>query len=852
MNMARSDAEAASPDLAFLRDKKRLILTRSIIALSLVAIVAVLVTTYIEYQAALKQTRARLHEIADGRAALIEAVGRFDAQGTSDYPGGAESATLSQILSAHKEFTGFGKTGEFTLAQRQGDRIQFLLSHRHDGEVNRESVPWGAKEAEPMRRALQGQTGSLIGLDYRSERVLAAHMPVKGLKWGIVAKIDLAEIRSSSIRSGLVALGFSMLVIAIGVAFLIKITSRIIEDLELRTRELHFQTIKRSHAERELAEARSLLLASIQESGSKLSRVEGAQISYIRALAFDYDGTLTQSGRPSKELLSSLQELRVGGRKLILVTGRIMKELRLEFDDVDECFDLIVAENGAVLYRNGIGRNLAPAIPTEIDQSLRNRQVAHRRGEVIIACEGRYAEIVLEELTRLQLDSQISRNRGEMMLLPAGVSKGTGLTKGLALLGISSHNTIAVGDAENDISLLNRCELFVAVANAVPSLKAQADLLLDKPAGEGVMKLLQHPILRGDEWIESKRWKLRLGHTPEGNAVTLPASQINVLITGGSGSGKSFAAGLVAEQLIELGYSICVFDPEGDHVNLAQLRGVSHVGGGHLLPAPEHLFSTHQGLLGSIVIDLTGVPSAEKQSYVSEALPVLNEQRNRTGTPHWIIVDEAHEPFSELTIANLISSGQKGFCLITYKPGAVQADTKMAFDFVLAVAGAGHAREVAGMVSGFTSYPVEALERFLQRGAQRGQSLLIRVSSLDFCALTLAPRTLTHVRHQHKYASSSLPPDQHFIFRSETGLTGGRATNIEEFHRQLQSLEDGSLVHHLRCHDFSRWIEASLQDAELSRTIFEMENRVNTPDPSMDLETLRCEVLTAIYRNYLE
>jgi hydroxymethylpyrimidine pyrophosphatase-like HAD family hydrolase len=852
MNISRSDTDITSTDLAFLRDAKRRILILSICTLSSVALIAATANAYFEYRVAIEQTRSRLQETAQARAQLIEAVGRFDAYTSPDYPGGSDKATLSQFISAHEYSSGFAGTGEFTLARREGGQIHFLLSRRYEQDLPRDTVSWESEEAAPMRLALQGKTGSLIGQDYRGVQVLAAYAPVGGLGWGIVAKIDLAEIRSTHIRAGSIALGLSIAIIAIGSVVLIRATSPIIQRLETRTRELHLQTTKRTQAEQDLAQARELLLASIEDRDRKLTRVEGAQAAYFRAIALDYDGTLTVSKRPANDLLAALQQVRLEGRKIVLVTGRIMAELRREFMDVDKWFDLIVAENGAVIWRNGSSRNLAPSLPVEIDSALRGLRVPHRRGQVIIACDASYAEIVLGELARLHLDSQIVRNRGEMMILPAGVSKGTGLTKSLALLEISSHNTIAVGDAENDLSLLDRCELFVAVANAVPSLKAQADLLLDKPAGEGVMKLLQHPILRGDEWIESKRWKLRLGHTPEGNAVTLPASQINVLITGGSGSGKSFAAGLVAEQLIELGYSICVFDPEGDHVNLAQLRGVSHVGGGHPLPAPEHLFSTHQRLLGSIVIDLTGVPSAEKQSYVSEALPVLNEQRNRTGTPHWIIVDEAHEPFSELTIANLISSGQKGFCLITYKPGAVQADTKMAFDFVLAVAGAGHAREVAGMVSGFTSYPVEALERFLQRGAQRGQSLLIRVSSLDFCALTLAPRTLTHVRHQHKYASSSLPPDQHFIFRSETGLTGGRATNIEEFHRQLQSLEDGSLVHHLRCHDFSRWIEASLQDAELSRTIFEMENRVNTPDPSMDLETLRCEVLTAIYRNYLE
>jgi hydroxymethylpyrimidine pyrophosphatase-like HAD family hydrolase len=823
----------------------------SICVLSVVALIAIALTAYVQYRTAFDQTRVRLEEIVRGRARLIEAVGRFDASASPDYAGGSENATLSQILSAHEHFAGFGETGEFTLARREGDQIQFLLSWRHDGEIPRETVYWDSDKAAPMKRALQGRSGNLIGLDYRGVKVLAAYEPVGGLGWGMVAKIDLAEIQATYIHAAAIAFGLSVLVIAIGIAVLITVTSSIIQRLEVRTRELHLQTSKRTQAEQELVEARTLLLASIDERKRKFTRAVGAQANYFRAIALDYDGTLTNAKRPGNDLLKSLQQVRLEGRLLVLVTGRIMAELRREFVDVDKWFDLIVAENGAVIWRNGT-RTLAAALPIEIDSALRRRQIPHRRGQVLIACDGRHAKVVLEEVSRLQLDSQIVRNRGEMMILPAGISKGTGLAEGLSVLGISPHNTIAVGDAENDLSLFEHCELSVAVANAVPSLKMQADLVLDEPAGAGVMKLLQSPILRGDNWIESKRWKIRLGHTPEGDAVTLPASQINVLITGGSGSGKSFAAGLVAEQLIALGYSVCVFDPEGDHVGLAQLRDVSLIGGELQLPVPENLFDTQQGRLGSIVINLTGLSAAEKQSYVTQALPVLNEQRQRVGAPHWIIVDEAHGPFSEHNIAKLIASGEKGYCLITYKPGAVQADTKMAFDFVLAVAGTGQATEVAGMVSGFTSFPADALERFLQGAARRGQALLIRVSSLEVCALTLAPRAVTHVRHWHKYASGELPPDNHFVFRSEAALTGERAGNIEEFHRKLESLGTDSLIHHLQCHDFSRWIKEATQDGKLGAEILAIEERLSDADLPANLETIRSAILAAIHRQYLE
>jgi hypothetical protein len=100
-----------------------------LVAVSLSAASAAL---YLLYGAALKTHRARLEEVAHSRARLIAAVGRFDAQFTQqDFPGGASAATLAQVTEAHEDFQGFGETGEFTLARREGDKIAWLLRHRH-------------------------------------------------------------------------------------------------------------------------------------------------------------------------------------------------------------------------------------------------------------------------------------------------------------------------------------------------------------------------------------------------------------------------------------------------------------------------------------------------------------------------------------------------------------------------------------------------------------------------------------------------------------------------------------------------------------------------------------------------
>ena len=84
------------------------------------------------YRTAINQHSLRLVEIVDSQARLIEAIAKFDSQySDNDYPKGARAATLDQVAAAHREFKGFGETGEFTLARRDGEQIVFVLSRRH-------------------------------------------------------------------------------------------------------------------------------------------------------------------------------------------------------------------------------------------------------------------------------------------------------------------------------------------------------------------------------------------------------------------------------------------------------------------------------------------------------------------------------------------------------------------------------------------------------------------------------------------------------------------------------------------------------------------------------------------------
>jgi HAD superfamily hydrolase (TIGR01484 family) len=220
-----------------------------------------------------------------------------------------------------------------------------------------------------------------------------------------------------------------------------------------------------------------------------------------QALACDYDGTLATDGRISDETADAIGRLRKSGRRVVMVTGRQVEDLlAIVAPPVLQLFDLIVAENGAVLNKPATGatRTLAEPPPPELAQSMRELGVEPLEvGRVIIATVRPHEVIAVEMIQKLGLELQVVFNKGSVMLLPSGVNKATGLAAALEELGVSLHNVVAVGDAENDHALLASAECAVAVANAVPTLKQRADLVTDGAAGAGVRELCDR-LIAGD------------------------------------------------------------------------------------------------------------------------------------------------------------------------------------------------------------------------------------------------------------------------------------------------------------------------------------------------------------------
>ena len=185
-------------------------------------------------------------------------------------------------------------------------------------------------------------------------------------------------------------------------------------------------------------------------------------------LAADYDGTLATHGKVEPPVIEALQRLKASTRKLILVTGRVLDELKAVFPEY-ELFDLIVAENGALIYnpatkQESLLGSLPPA--TFINELHRHHVQPLSIGKVIVATWEPHHTVVLETIKEAGLELQVIFNKGAVMILPAGINKAKGLKEALKDLNMSMHNVVAVGDAENDGSMLQAAECAVAVSNA--------------------------------------------------------------------------------------------------------------------------------------------------------------------------------------------------------------------------------------------------------------------------------------------------------------------------------------------------------------------------------------------------
>jgi PAS domain S-box-containing protein len=217
------------------KDRATLERRHTVLLVALLVVIAVAITALtigLLYRAAFAEEQARLTEMARSQARLIESVVRHEIEAGRD-PALAAARIIDQVAVAHSQFESVGRTGEFTLARREGDRIVFLVSHAATAASEAPAdIGFDSNFAEPMHRALSGESGTVVGLDYRGHTVLAAHEPVRVIDLGIVAKIDLSEVRAPFVRAALIALGSALTAILFGAWAFTRVSRPLVRRME--------------------------------------------------------------------------------------------------------------------------------------------------------------------------------------------------------------------------------------------------------------------------------------------------------------------------------------------------------------------------------------------------------------------------------------------------------------------------------------------------------------------------------------------------------------------------------------------------------------------------------------------
>jgi hypothetical protein len=548
---------------------------------------------------------------------------------------------------------------------------------------------------------------------------------------------------------------------------------------------------------------------------------------YRLILAFDFDGTLAVNGDVPPELERALEQCRARGYVLFLVTGRRFETVKL--GSLGELFDGIVWENGAVLTHTGSGETYLPfgQLDVRLLKAVEEAGIPFERGLAIAATWTPHDQTLWRILSSYGGSTSLEYNKGAVMVLPPGATKGAGLERLLALCGLSPRNLAAFGDAENDLSMLTLAEVSVAVADAVPSVLHTSDLIAKAPGPQGVLEVLKEYPLGGkflDIPLKRERHIL-LGQDETGSAVSVPGARLagrNLGVFGNSGTGKSWMVGLLAEGLHHEEYQVLLIDPEGDFRGLRVLpRFVSVTGDHATLPPPSAVVSLIEEGGVSLVLDLSQYPVALRSRYLTDLLRALRPVRERKFRPHWVVLDEAQEFLfegSEITalIRPVLDVG--GWAFVSYRPDRLSESILTSLHHLLLT-------RITDRTIG------DCLRSHCTACGLMGAKLdQVPMGSALLCGgdvvrMRPAIRRVPHVRHLYKYLDIPLPPGKRFVFRTEKGYVGIEAASLYELSRLIPAVPVESLEYHDRREDFVKWAESTLGDAGLASSLRKVANR---------------------------
>ena len=261
-----------------------------------------------------------------------------------------------------------------------------------------------------------------------------------------------------------------------------------------------------------------------------------------RAIALDLDGTLTNHDKEVTPITrQALMKAQKDGAHIILASGRPTYGIAPIADhlEINKYDGYVLSYNGGKIvkwqtkeeiYSNHLPNDVIPIlynyakkkghallgysgkeIITEMpddkyvkEESRINKMQIRKINNLMESLEPNPTKLLMtgDPSLMIKAEEELSELVGNRMdvfrsapffieLVPRGIDKAQSLNRLLGLIGLTPNDMIAFGDGYNDLSMLKLAGIGVAMANAVPEVRAEADFITKSNEEDGVAFAIQ-------------------------------------------------------------------------------------------------------------------------------------------------------------------------------------------------------------------------------------------------------------------------------------------------------------------------------------------------------------------------